>query len=185
MGLFTISLIAERTRTLGMQGNVTISHAFCLAEDSPASRAALDQLAELDIALTSAVPGSQYGLPLRAAVDAGVRAGLGMDGQRDFWWPYGNGDMLDRAWLLAFTQGFIFEPELELALAVSTWGGHSVMDSSAAKASFGGRPGVDVGDPAELVLLGAESAASAVMDRPGDRVVIHRGGVVARDGEWC
>ena len=30
MGAFSIELIIERTRALGMQGKVTISHAFCL-----------------------------------------------------------------------------------------------------------------------------------------------------------
>ena len=31
-----------------------------------------------------------------------MRVGLGQDGIRDFWSPYGNGDMLERAWQLAF-----------------------------------------------------------------------------------
>ena len=30
MGAFSMELIIERTRALGMQGKVTISHAFCL-----------------------------------------------------------------------------------------------------------------------------------------------------------
>lgn len=32
----------------------------------------------------------------------GVPVGLGQDDQRDYWSPYGNGDMLDRTWQLAF-----------------------------------------------------------------------------------
>jgi len=44
-------------------------------------------------------------------------------------------------------------------------------------------PGLAPGDPADLVLFEAESTASAVMDRPGDRLVLHRGAVVAASGE--
>lgn len=33
---------------------------------------------------------------------AGVRVGLGQDGIRDHWWPYGNSDVFERCWQLAF-----------------------------------------------------------------------------------
>ena len=33
LGMFSMGLIVERTRALGMAGKVTISHAFCLGMD--------------------------------------------------------------------------------------------------------------------------------------------------------
>ena len=51
-----------------------------------------------------------------------------MDGQRDYWSPYGNGDMLDRAWQLAFVNGYGSDEHVEHALGVATWGGASVID---------------------------------------------------------
>jgi cytosine/adenosine deaminase-related metal-dependent hydrolase len=183
LGLFSIDLIAERTRALSMHGKVTVSHAFCLADESTAVGAAIDTLAELDIAVTTIAPkGIRLDLPVRRLVDAGIRLGLGMDGQRDYWSPYGNADMLDRAWQLAFTQGYVLESDLEFALAIATWGGLGVIDAKTRALEYGARPGLGVGDPSDLVLLDAESAASSVMDKPTDRVVIHQARVIAQNG---
>ena len=38
MGAFSMELIIERTRALGMQGKVTVSHAFCLGTPDPRPR---------------------------------------------------------------------------------------------------------------------------------------------------
>jgi cytosine/adenosine deaminase-related metal-dependent hydrolase len=106
--------------------------------------------------------------------------GLGEDGQRDYWSPYGNTDMLDRTWQLAFTHGFRRDELIEHCLAIATVGGASVLDPSATRLKgTAHRPGVEAGDPAELLLLDGETVASAVMDRGTDRTVIHRGKVVA------
>ena len=48
-------------------------------------------------------------LPLDGLRSAGVRVGLGQDGIRDYWSPYGNGDMLERAWQLAFRAGYRYD----------------------------------------------------------------------------
>jgi cytosine deaminase len=183
LGLFSLDLVAERTEALGMQGQVTVSHAFCLAESTPEVERAIDRLAELDIALTTIAPAGRLDLPVKRLVERGVRVGLGMDGQRDYWSPYGNGDMLDRTYQLAFTQHWDHAEDLELAAAVATWGGVSVMDADAPRVRPGEHPGLSPGDPADLVLFEAECVASGIMDRPGDRTVIHRGTVVASAGE--
>lgn len=182
-GLFSLDLIIERTRALGMAHQVTISHAFCLADPSGRGVAAgiddaIGHLVDLDVALTTIAPGGGLDLPIRRMVDAGVRVGLGMDGQRDYWSPYGNGDMLDRAYQLAFTQDFDYDDELELALAVASVGGAAVIDPNAGARPGQERPGVAPGDPAEFVLLDAECSGAALMDRPRPRTVIHRGAVV-------
>ena len=98
LGAFTFELIAERTAALGMRGQVTISHAFALSSvDRDRQAALVDLLAANDIALATVAPGNREPLPLETLRDAGVRVGLGQDGIRDFWSPYGNGDVLDRA----------------------------------------------------------------------------------------
>lgn len=181
LGLFSLALLCDRVEALGMQGRATVSHAFCLADDTPQAHAAIDRLAALDVAVTTIAPAGNLDLPLHRMVAAGVRTGLGMDGQRDYWSPYGNGDMLDRAHQLAFTQGFREEADLELALAVASRGGRSVEDATLDRGLT--RPGFAVGDPADLVLLGTGSAATAVLDRPLPRTVLHRGRVVAEAGE--
>ncbi|UKA59418.1 amidohydrolase family protein [Arthrobacter sp. FW306-2-2C-D06B] len=188
LGVFSTDLVIERTRALGMQGKVTMSHAYQLGSVSEATtRRLIDEFAELDISMASVAPGSAGvagQLPIPLLAEAGVRMGLGEDGQRDYWSPYGNTDMLDRTWQLAFTHGFRKDELIEHCLAIATVGGASILDPSATRLKgTAHRPGVDVGDPAELLLLDGETVASAVMDRGTDRTVIHRGKVVAEQLE--
>jgi len=69
--------------------------------------------AELDIAMATVAPSARHQLPLLSLVEHGVRVGLGEDGQRDYWSPYGNCDLLDRTWQLAFTNGFRRDDHIE------------------------------------------------------------------------
>lgn len=181
LGVFSTELILERTRALGMQGKVTISHAYDLGSVSEAvSRRLIDEFAELDVAMATIAPSTTAHLRLVDLVEAGVRVGLGEDGQRDYWSPYGNCDMLDRTWQLAFVNGFRRDDHIELALAVATMGGASIMSHESPRVSgVGDRPGVAVGDRADLVLVDGETPTSAVMDRGSDRTVVHDGRVVA------
>ncbi|WP_426766101.1 amidohydrolase family protein [Pseudarthrobacter sp. 1G09] len=179
LGLFSMELILERTRALGMQGLVTISHAFALS-DLPDGQldALLAEMGELDVSVATVAPATP--LPLEKLTAAGIRVGLGEDGQRDYWSPYGNADMLDRTWQLAFTNRFRADQLIEHCVAVATMGGASVIDPGAPRlSSVADRPGLAVGDPAELVLVEGDSVAAAVMDKLPGRTVIHRGGVVA------
>jgi cytosine/adenosine deaminase-related metal-dependent hydrolase len=181
LAVWTTELILERTRALSMAGNVSISHGYELGGVSESTTARLiDQFADLDIALTTVAPSRDTCLPLERLTAAGVRVGLGQDGQRDYWSPYGNGDMLSRTWQLAFTNRYRRDELIEHCLAVASIGGASVMGRSARRlGSVGDRPGTAVGDPAELLLVPGECVTAAIMDRPGDRTVIHQGRVVA------
>jgi len=181
LGHFSAELIAERTRALGMQGNVTISHGYPLWGVSEAhTRSLIETWAELDISTATVAPGTGAKLPLTDLAAAGVRVGLGEDGQRDYWSPYGNADMLDRTWQLAFTNGFRADELIEHAVAVATMGGASILDRSTPRlASVADRPGTQVSDVASFVLLPGDSVSAAVMERPADRTVLHNGRVVA------
>ncbi|GAA2892886.1 hypothetical protein GCM10010455_14760 [Microbacterium esteraromaticum] len=181
LGVFSTDLVIERTRALGMQGKVTMSHAYDLgAVDEATSRRLIDTFAELDISMATVAPSTSNHLSLVQLVEAGVRVGLGEDGQRDYWSPYGNCDMLDRTWQLAFVNGFRRDDLIELALAVGTMGGASIMSHDSPRPTGPGeRPGAAVGDRADLLLVDGETPTSAVMDRGDDRTVIHDGRVVA------
>ncbi|MBO9520661.1 MAG: amidohydrolase family protein [Nocardioidaceae bacterium] len=184
LGVWTLGLILERTRALGMQGRVTLAHGYGLGGVDAATTARLvEELAELDVAMsTVAPPQAGTALPLLDLTAAGVRVGLGQDGQRDFWTPYGNGDMLDRTWQLAFTHDFRDDALLEHCLAVATVGGASLLDPLSPRIGApGSRSGVEVGDPADLLVVDGECVAQVVMDRPRDRTVL-KAGVVVADG---
>ncbi|MEV0598761.1 amidohydrolase [Streptomyces sp. NPDC050315] len=181
LGVFSTDLILERTRALGMQGKVTMSHAYELGSISESmSRRIIDDFAELDIAMATVAPAARGQLSLVDLTEAGVRVGLGEDGQRDYWSPYGNCDMLDRTWQLAFTNNFRRDDLIEMSLAVATIGGASIMSHDVTRpAGVHDRPGLAVGDRADLVLVDGETPTSAVMDRGTDRTVLHNGAVVA------
>ncbi|WES63113.1 amidohydrolase [Microbacter sp. GSS18] len=180
LGLFTARKIIERVRALDYRSRVTIAHAFFLADlPNVARQQVLEDLAELDIALTTVAPAGRSPLPFLEIAEYGIRFGLGQDGQRDYWSPYGNTDMLERTWMLAYTNGMRRDEHIEGALLSATLGGAAVIDSDT---PTGPERGFGVGDAADFVLLDAETATSAVMDRPTDRTVIHEGRVVADKG---
>ena len=181
LGAFSADLVLERTRALGMQGNVLISHGYGLWQVSETqTRRLVEAFAEADVATATVAPGGRQNLPLEQLVEAGVRVGLGEDGQRDYWSPYGNADLLDRTWQLAFTHGFRADRLVEHCAALATVGGAAIMDPASTRLrSVDDRPGLAAGDPAHLVLLAGETVTAAVMDRLPDRTVLHAGRVVA------
>lgn len=181
LGVFSTELVLERVRALGMQGKVTMSHAYELGGvDEATSRRLIEAFAELDIAMASVAPAARNQLRLVDLVSAGVRFGLGEDGQRDYWSPYGNADMLDRTWQLAFTNSFRRDEHIEMCLAVATMGGAAIMSHDVPRLTgVQDRPGTAVGDRADLLIVDGETPTSAVMDRGTDRTVLHDGRVVA------
>ena len=182
LGVFSAELVFERTRALGMQGRVSLSHAYDLANVHPDVTARLmEQMAELDVAWATVAPasgGTQFDLVQMTA--AGIRVGLGEDGQRDYWSPYGNCDMLDRTWQLAFTHRLRQDRLIEHCAAIATIGGAAIMDRTVQRLTGPyDRPGLAVGDAADIVIVDGETVTSTVMDRGTDRTVIHAGRLVA------
>lgn len=185
LGWFTMDLILERVRALGMHGQVTISHAFVLPTVEPHRQAQLaEHLGELDVALTTVAP-SGLGLPLPLLHEAGVRVGLGQDGTRDHWSPYGDGDGLRRAWQLAFVADVRADADIEHCVSVASRGGRSIVSGGPAPAgpvAADSRYGLAVGAPADLLVVAGDTVTAALMDCSPRRTVIHAGRVVAIDG---
>lgn len=184
LGAWTMTKIVERVRAHQARGRVTIAHAFALA-DLPGPRLAplLESFAEWDVAITTVAP-ARGTLPIPELTEWGIRIGLGQDGQRDYWSPYGTTDMLDRTWQFAFTRGLRRDELIEHSVAIATVGGASVIDPTARRlAGTTDRPGLEVEDPAEIVLVAGDTVSAAVMDRAGGRTVVHRGRVVADASE--
>ena len=172
LGAFTIDMILERTRVLGLAGKVTISHAFALAEVPPPRLDRLvEDLVDQRISLTTVAPGNRPPLPLTRLRAAGVPVGLGCDGIRDLWSPWGDGDVLARAALLAWRAGARRDEDLAAALEVATTGGAALLGLE----SYGLGPGCW----ADLTLVPAETVGEAVVGHPPRSLVLKRGRVVA------
>lgn len=176
MGAFSMDLILERVRALGMQGKVAISHAFCLGmPDVDHARRLIDELAKERIMLVTTAPAASPAPSVMACLKAGVVIGGGSDGVRDSWNPYGMGDMLERATLVGLRNNFRRDEEMELALDVCTYEGAKVMGLA--------NYGLTVGCTADLVILPGETLCEAIVERPADRTVVKRGKIVTRHGE--
>ncbi|MEU2222226.1 amidohydrolase [Streptomyces sp. NPDC018347] len=174
-GVTVLRAVAERTRALGLNGRVTVSHVFCLPFLPEARFAAVaSELGELDIALTTVAPSRDLVLPVARLRAHGVRVGLGSDGVRDSWSPFGNADMLHRAHLLGWVTGGRLDEELTACLDTATHGGSDVL----------GLPRADLspGAPADFVLVDGECPPQVLVDLPPRETVVHGGRVVARNG---
>ena len=175
MGAFSLDLILERTRALGMEGKVVVSHAFCLGDIPERDRdALLARMAALGVAIATTAPASRP-VPLVAPCRAaGVTIFGGNDGIRDTWTPYGSPDMLERAMLIGLRNNFRRDDEVAVAFDCVTAAG--------ARGCGFGAHGLEPGARADLVLVEARSLAEAVVARPARQLVISAGRPVARSG---
>ncbi len=176
LGGFSMELIIERTAALGMQGKVTISHAFCLGMPDRVCVAELtEQLAKNQIHIMTTGPSGTPCPAVKELRAAGVVVCSGSDGIRDTWGPYGNADMLERAMFLGQRNNLRRDDEVAIAFDICTHGGAAVM----ALDGYGIEPGCN----ADLVLLEGETLAEAVANRAPRPLVMKGGRVTAERGE--
>jgi cytosine deaminase len=176
-GVWQIERIADFTEATGLKGKVMVSHAYCLGQVPRARIEKIAQrLADLEISLMTSAPADTEIPPATYLREIGVNICCGSDGIRDAWSPFGNGDMLERAMLLAYRLDWSKDEMLGAALASVTENG--------AKALALRDYGIAVGHPANLVLIDAETVGDAVVRRPAERIVIARGKIVAKEGKF-
>lgn len=175
LGIFEIEEIARRTKALSLGGKVTISHAYALGQvsrDVALRTAAL--LADAGVAILTNAPGARAFPPVLLLRDAGVNVFGGNDNIRDSWWPYGDGDLLERAMIIGYRSGFSTDADLAFALEMVT--------ANAARALGLESYGIVEGAAADFVVLDAENVQEAVVARPKPRDVYKNGRLIAQSG---
>ncbi|TIS54893.1 MAG: metal-dependent hydrolase, partial [Mesorhizobium sp.] len=120
-------------------------------------------------------PGNHPFPPVAALRKAGVTVFAGSDNIRDSWWPYGDGDMLNRANMIGYRSGFYEDRELEAA--------YDVVSHAGARALGLEGYGIAVDAKADFVALRAEHVPEAVAGVPKERTVYRTGREVAREGK--
>ncbi|HEY7242769.1 MAG TPA: amidohydrolase family protein [Xanthobacteraceae bacterium] len=167
-------MVAEAVIARGLQGRVTFSHLCVLsALEADPARGLIDKIAAADITvialpetnllLQDRVDGSprRRGLTLvRELLAAGVKLRLGSDNVRDWFYPFGDGDMLDTARLAVIAAHLDDTAELVGAIC-------------------DGRHAIEERAPADLVLIPACSLDDALARRPAGRIVFKSGRQVA------
>jgi cytosine deaminase len=167
-GIDQLHRIAARTRASGLNGRVSVSHAYGLGDVAPevVDRVAA-ALAKAGVSIMTNAPGDRAFPPILQLRAAGVRVFTGNDNIQDAWWPYGNGDMLQRAMLVGYRSGFYTDEELRVALHMATEAGAAVLE----KRGYG----LKVGNEATFVVVKAPNAAAAVAAVPADRAIVRSG----------
>ncbi|RNB82395.1 deaminase [Brevibacillus fluminis] len=173
LGVFIIKRLAALTEEAGWQGRVTISHAYGLGEVPAGDAAAVAELlAALGITIASSVPYDIPTIPIPLLHEKGVKVQLGTDNLTDNWDPFGKGDMLEKANVLAQRFRWIDERSLAKALGFIT-GGKLPLDDD------GNRQWPKVGDSANAVFVHASSSAEAVARIAKRQAIMYKGNVIA------
>ena len=168
------ALVVDAVMARGLRRRVALSHLCALATLDPNSAAALiDKLARAEITVV-ALPETNLFLqergertPIRRGITlirellaGGVTVRLGTDNIRDWFFPFGDGDMLETARIAAIAAHLDDEAQLIAAIC-------------------DGRSTIEEGTIADLVLLQASSFDDALAQRPAERMVFKAGRQVA------
>ncbi len=182
-----LEVLAEETRTRGMGSRVTASHTTAMGSYDNAYCSKLFRLLRLaGLSFISCPTESIHlqgrfdtfpkrrGITRIAELDrAGLNVCLGQDSIQDPWYPLGNGNILrvlDAGLHIGHMMGF---EDLQRCLDLVT-------DNSARALALGDRYGIQVGRPANLVLLDAENDYEAVRRQVKPRWSIRNGTLLMR-----
>jgi cytosine/creatinine deaminase len=176
LGISELEDIAKRTRALGMQGRVAVSHAYALGQVpiDTAKRVAY-HLADAGVAIMTNAPGDRAFPPINILREAGVLVFSGSDNVRDAWWPYGDADMIERAMIVGYCSGFYTDEEIGFAFDVVSVNGGAAMRIP--------DYGIRHGGLANFVVLPAYHIQDAIMTRPRERSVYRAGKLIAQNGQ--
>lgn len=169
--------VADAITARALQGRVTLSHLCVLSALNPKiagelikklARAEVTVVAlpETNLYLQERERGEEEGpvrrglAPIRELRAAGIEVRLGTDNVRDWFFPFGDADMLDTALVAAVAAHLDDEAELIAAIC-------------------GGRRAIEEGAAADLVLARGASFDDALARRSADRTVFKAGRQVA------
>lgn len=181
----TIAKIAEQTINRGMQGKVAAGHVTSLGS-TPYETAVevAQQIAKAGIHIIT-LPATDLYLngrgdkervrrgitPVSLLMEQGVQVTFGTNNIQNAFTPFGKGDPLDIAWLLAQTAYFGSKTDAEILLEMAT--------TKAANALNLEGYGIKIGAYADLVLVEGASLRDVFINRPERRCVWKRGIQVA------
>lgn len=170
-GLRTLEMLAVKTIKEGWEGRVMVHHARAMAlYPEPYFRKIVALLKKASIGVVS---DPQTG-PLHARVKdlfaEGVAVALGQDDIADAYYPFGRNNMLEVAFLAAHLLWMTSDQDLDIL--------YDLITTNAAKAMGIKNFALREGNPANLVVLDAETVAEALMYHEAPLYVIKDGKVV-------
>ena len=172
-GKETLMRLADLTEEAGLQGKVTVSHAFWFAgAEQQEAKEVAKRMASLGMTIASTVPIGRTMMPLPMLHKQGVKVKLATDSLTDHWSPFGNGDQLEKVGRYAELYGCNDELSLSQSLGLIT-GGITPLNPK------GEQVWPKVGDKASFLLLHASCSAEAVARRAERQAVWYEGRLVS------
>lgn len=173
-GLRTLEMLALKTIEQGWEGRVLAHHARAMALYP---QPYFQKLAALLRRAKIPVVSDPHTGPLHARVgelrEEGVLVCLGQDDISDAYYPYGQNNMLEVAFLASHLLWMTSRPDMEVL--------YDMVTRDAARAMGIDRHELAVGSPANLVLLDQPDLAEALRFHTVPRAVISHGKLVERD----
>lgn len=177
--------VIRKIQQAGYEGKVTLSHLCALSSLPPASaRAIIEAIAQTQTRVITCPSSNLHihgrdddqspprGLTrVKELLEAGVRVAYGSDNIRDAFVPFGNADMLEEGLLLAHAAHLSSLDQLTLVVRMATEHGAHVLGLEGY--------GLEAGKAADLVVLDAKDAATALLDQSLPLYTIKRGRIVA------
>lgn len=175
LGTFTMKRLAALTEEAGWKGRVALGHAFGLG-DVPLQAAAetAEILAQAGISIASTVPIDIPTIPIPLLHEKGVPVSLANDSITDHWDPFGTGDVLFKASLMAERFAWIDEQSLARAIGFIT-GGKTPLNAA------GERVWPKAGDDANAAFVQASCSAEAVARRVKCKATMFKGNYRKRE----
>ncbi|HAM80967.1 amidohydrolase [Ornithinibacillus bavariensis] len=174
LGEFEIQQIIHEIEQRSFKKEVTLSHAFALADLPQKSLDKLvKQMATNNISVTTTVPigPGPITIPVKYLYDNGVKVSIGHDSLVDHWSPFGSGDTVQK--LNQFIQrfGYIDEWHIGQSMKYATGGLTPLNDA-------GERQWPKIGDTANGLLVDAVSSAHLVARQCPISTVISKGRII-------
>ncbi|WP_025784617.1 amidohydrolase [Sporosarcina sp. D27] len=174
LGEFEIQQILNEIERRSFTKEVTLSHAFALADlPQQALDKLIDRVAANNVGVTTTVPigAGPITIPVKYMYDRGVKVSFGHDSLIDHWSPFGSGDTIQK--LNQFIQrfGYIDEWHIGQSLKYAT-GGLTPLSEE------GEQQWPKVGDTANALLVDAISSAHLIARQCPISTVISKGNVI-------
>ncbi len=172
-GRATIKEIIRLTHVHGLEGNVSISHAFGLNDFEGKERAQVFKaLADLNIHIISSIPLSPHTIPpLKELQSYGVKVHIGCDNVYDSWSSLGDGSLQEK--LVRYLEIFGINTQEALTEALGL-----VTDGKVTIDQTGLQQWPKVGDEANFVLTTATSSAAFVARKGVVSKSFYRGKII-------
>ena len=177
--------VAHRTMEYGYQGKVTAGHVCTLDSALPdVAEQAIALLRDAEMSVVSQPDMYRLGredthhirrglTPVKKLISAGVNVAYASNNVRDGFRPLGNFDLIEEGLILAYGAHMDSVDELESLLKMSTYNAAQLMRLE--------KYGLEVGSPADLVVLDAPSPSAAIVGQAEKLFVFKSGKLIAQN----